>query len=194
MGTLFRPQIILIAVIGAVAALGGSPALAQSEDTISATVTPQVISITISDGDVDYRTLDAGETNNTISGTALEQQTITNQSNVAVNISLRSSDADDTDETGGAVDWDLVSCATAGSATDDFGHQYEVNDANATFEGTDFPADGTFANVATGTVDTLDETGGTDPDATLDLGICMPGTLTDTSQHDVTVTAIATEA
>lgn len=49
MGTLVRPQVILIAVIAAFAALGGSPALAGDEVTISATVTVKNISIVLTD-------------------------------------------------------------------------------------------------------------------------------------------------
>ena len=48
MRILFRPQVVLIAVIAAFAALGGSPALATHTETatVSATVTPAVLSVT----------------------------------------------------------------------------------------------------------------------------------------------------
>ena len=113
-----------------------------------------------------------------------------------MDISLRSSDANDSAPGAGGgpdIDWDLVSCAAAASATDDYGHQYEIDDANVIFLGTDFPDDGTFPNTFTSTVIALGANGAGDFAVDLDLGICMPSILSDTSDHTITVTVLATE-
>ena len=177
MGTLFRPQVILIAVIGAVAAL------AQQEDSaaISATVTAQIVAVSVSDGGVAYGTLALSDTNNTLSGTALEQQTITNDGTVLSSLSLGSGDAT------GAVLWNLVACASA--TTNAFGHQYELNDAGSltvgTFEPTEFSATNdpvdTLVNLVANT------------STTLDLGICMPTSTLDSGLHSIAVTVLLTE-
>jgi hypothetical protein len=190
MGTLFRPQVILIAVIAAVAALGGSPALAQSEDTISATVTPGLIAARVGDGSVAYGTVNLGDKKNTVvgdaEGGAAETQTVFNDGTISANLLLGSGDAT------GTVTWELIACASAGSET--FGHQYEVNNIDTTFNPTDFPADNSNADT---TVDLTagdgNDTSGTDQ-ADLDLGICMPASTADSSEHSITVTALLTEA
>ncbi len=181
----------LLTVFGAAVILAGGMFLPAGAEDVGVTVSVQVISLGISDGGVDYGILDAGETADTIDDT----QTVTNNSNVGVDISLRSSDAEDSapGAGGGDIDWDLVSCVAAASATDDYGHQYEINDTNATFSGTDFPATGTFDNTFTATVIAIDENGGTTFTFDLDLRICMPSILNDTSDHDIIVTVLATE-
>ena len=66
MRILFRPQVILIAIIAALAALGGSPALAthSPESTVSATVTPAVLSVTVDPTSVDYGTVELDTADN----------------------------------------------------------------------------------------------------------------------------------
>ncbi len=185
----FRPQVILIAVIAAFAALGGSPALAQQEnsETITATVTAQIIAVHVDDGSVAYGTLALDTTDNTLDGTAAETQTVLNDSSVTVNLLLGSSDA-----TGSTQNWNLVACASAGTET--FGHEYEVNSADATFDGTDFPADNSNVDTTVDlAADDFADGSGTD-EADVDLGICMPTSTTDSSPHSITVTALVTEA
>ncbi len=136
--------------------------------------------MSVTDGTVDYGILAVTESNNTFDGTtgnvtpAAEQQTITNDSNVSTNILLRSSDAI------GSTDWDLE--ATAGA--DQFIHSYDINAATPTW--TAFPAD----NSNSTSVVTLANNGNT---ATLDLRIDMPTSITYTSVHNITVTAVAIE-
>jgi len=183
MRILFRPQVILIAIVAAFAALGGSPALAQQDDfaAINATVTAQIVAVSVTDGSVAYGTLALGTSNNTLDGTALEQQTITNDGTVLSSLSLGSGDAT------GAVLWNLVACASA--TTNAFGHQYELNDAGSltvgTFEPTEFsatndPVDTLFNLVA-------------NTSTTLDLGICMPTSTLDSGLHSIAVTVLLTE-
>ncbi len=194
MGTLFRPQVILIAVIAAFAALGGSPALAQSEDTITATVTAQIIAVHVDDGNVNYGALALGATSNTIDDTdaAADQQRIFNDSPITVDLFVSSSNAIDTDPTPTDIDWGLVLCSSS-PGTDEFGHQFEVNDINNTFVGTDFPADNSNVDTAVNLIadDSADGTG--NDEATLDLGICMPSSANDPSPHSITVTVLVTE-
>ncbi len=66
MRILFRSQVILIAIVAAFAALGGSPALATHtpESTVSATVTPVVVSVIVSPTSVDYGVVELNTANN----------------------------------------------------------------------------------------------------------------------------------
>ena len=157
--------------------------MAATEGTVSATVTPQIISVTVTDGDVDYGTLDISESNNTFNGTAAETQTITNDSNVSADISLRSSDAYVVADT---TDWALA--GTAGS--DIFVHSYDV-DASGSASWTAFPFDGAFDNTYTSSVVTLTESGGANDNATLDLKIDMPSSISNTAAHSIDVTVQA---
>ena len=149
-------------------------------ETVTATVTPQVIAVSVLDGSVDYGILTVSESNNTIDGAtgsvqpAAEQQTITNDSNVSADILLRSTDA-----VGDTVDWDLEATADP----DQYIHSYDVNSAASW---TAFPAD----NSNSSSVVTL---ANKDDTATLDLRIDMPTSIADTSVHNITVTAVAIE-
>jgi hypothetical protein len=183
-GTPVKKLALLVVACSAFAVLLALPVLAE-EETISASVTPLIIDITVSDGAVSYGTLSPGGTRNTLGS---DSQRITNQSNVPVDIRLRSSDADDINPPI-ATDWALTGCASVG--TDTFGHQYDI-DGNGTFTGLDFPSDPSFANAYTAVVKTLDEAGGLTTDAFLELGICMPTLITNVVPHYMKVTVQAT--
>ena len=175
--------------IGGAAILAASALPALAAETVTATVTPQLIAVSVTDGGVDYGTLATSGSNNTFNGTlpALgDQQTITNDSNISANMALRSSDAAKTGAAG-VTDWALA--GTAGS--DAFVHSYDI-DASGSASWTAFTADGTFDNVSTGTVVNLDKSGGADSTATLDLKLDMPTSTTDITEHSITVTVIAT--
>ena len=154
-----------------------------AEDVVVATVTPQVVAVTVEDGVVDYGILDFSESSHTNTaaspaGTALETQTIDRSiSNVDIDITLSSSDA-----TGDSGTWNLVS---ATPVADEFRHEYDIN-ATATPVWADFPANHSYAATVT-----LTES---DTSATLDLQFAMPLSSTDTSVHSVTVTVLATES
>lgn len=170
-------SIAILGLLGMVIGVGTDAA------DVVATVTPQIISVTVADGTVDYGILDVDGSNNTFDGAATaDTQTITNTSNVSANIALRSSDAY---VEAGVTDWDLVGTAAA----DDFVHSYDINASGPTW--TVFPSDGTFGNTNTGTVVTLDASGGANDDATFDLKIDMPTSITDTDAHSIDVTVIA---
>jgi len=171
-----------IAILGVVGLAVGTGAGAAD---VVATVTPQVVSVTVADGTVDYGILPVnGGTNNTFDGLATaDTQIITSASNVSTDVLLRSSDAAKFGAAG-VTDWDLVATAAA----DDFVHSFDIN-ASGTAVFVAFPADGTFANTNTTSVVTLANNGDT---ATLDLKIDMPTSATDTSIHSIDVTVIAT--
>jgi hypothetical protein len=181
----------LLTVFVAFAALSGAlmlPAVAQDTDTVSATVTPCTVAASVADGGVAYGTVDLGTSKNTVEGDpnggALETQTVTNTGTCPADLRVKSSDAlrtsDDT------LDWELFSpCGNAGA--EQFGHQFEVNNAlggsPTTFTGIDFPADNAYTQ-GVGVVPALVGT------ATLDVGICMPASTGNSSEKTITITAL----
>jgi len=170
--------ICILGLVGMVVGIGIDAA------DVDVTVTPQIVSVTVEDGSVDYGILVAGGTNNTFDGAATaDTQTITSTSNVSTDILLRSSDAAKSGAAG-VTDWALA--GTAG--TDIFVHSYEI-DASGSATWAVFPSDGTFANTNTGTVVTLANNNDT---ATLDLKIDMPTIINDTTAHSIDVTVVAT--
>ena len=94
MHILFRPQVILVAVIAGVAALGGSPALADHsvESIVNATVTPAVLSVTVTPNSVDYDVVELSSTENVPDPTTF---TATNNGSITENIDIRGADTDD---------------------------------------------------------------------------------------------------
>ncbi len=174
-------SIMILGLVGMVVGV-----VVQADEIVTATVTPQTISVSVTDGTVDYGILDISNTNNTFDGAATaDTQTITNTSNVSANMALRSSDAAK-DGVPGVTDWALA----AAISTDVFVHSYDIDATSPTW--TAFPFDGTFDNTYTGTVVTLDASGGANDDATLDLKIDMPNSISDTTIHSITVTVLVT--
>ena len=169
----------LISSISILALVGLSVAVSVGAADVDVTVTPQVVSVTVTDGTVDYGTLAAGDSNDTFNGPAASTQTITSTGNVSIDVVLRSSDAYVIPNT---TDWALE--GTAG--TDIFEHSYAINAAST--PGFAFPFDGTFVNTNTGTVVTLPSNGNS---ATLDLGISMPTSIGNTAAHSIDVTVVA---
>lgn len=157
--------------------LVAAPVLAA--DTVTATVTPQLISVTVTDGEVAYGilALSPSSTSPTTKSTVdlSDPQVITNSGNVNEDFAVRSSDAV------GGTPWDLV--AATSISTDAYDHQYST-DNGANF--TDFPSDNDYtANVITNVVSSST--------ANLDLKILMPTGSTDASdQKTITVTVLAT--
>ena len=108
---LFRPQVILIAVIAAVAALGGSPALATHTETatVSATVTPVVLSVIVTPDILDYETVELTSTDNLPTPSSF---TAKNNGNITEDFEIRGADT---------TNWTLVSTAPA---TDEYRHEF----------------------------------------------------------------------
>lgn len=91
-----------------------SRVFAASTGVVSATVTPQNISVTVSDGAVAYGTLTLNDTEDTTSGGVNDSQLATNDGNVTEDFNIRSTDA-----TGGTT-WTLAGSAGA----DQFAHSF----------------------------------------------------------------------
>ena len=111
MRILFRSQVILLAVIAGVAALGGSPALAThtGESTVSATVTPAVLSVTATPTSVDYDVVELTSADNIPTPSTF---TATNNGSITENIDIRGANT---------ADWTLVSTVPA---TDQYRHEF----------------------------------------------------------------------
>lgn len=80
------------------------PALAATEGAVTATVTPQNISITVSDGTVAYGTMAANTSKDTTSGGLNDTQTATNDGNVSETFNIKGSNS---------VAWTLAGAAGA---------------------------------------------------------------------------------
>ncbi len=111
MRILFRSQVILIAVVAAFAALGGSPALATHtvESTVNATVTPAVLSVTVDPNTVDYGTVELGIQDNLPNPTTF---TAKNNGSITEDIEIRGANT---------ANWTLVSGVPA---TDEYRHEF----------------------------------------------------------------------
>jgi hypothetical protein len=116
-------KIVIALSTAALPALGAGKALAASTSTVAATVTPQNISVTVTDGTVAYGTVDLSSSKDTTSGGLDDSQTATNDGNVAEDFNITSTNA-----TGGTA-WTLAgtiganqykhSFCTAGSGSPD---------------------------------------------------------------------------
>ncbi len=138
--------------------------------SITATVTAQHVSLTVSPTSVAYGTLVLSTTKSTTSGELNNTFTITNDGNVTENITGISLDA-----TGGTT-WQLAGTA----ASDAYTHKFS-NSGTAPYTWTDFNADNTtYTDIKTGLTASA-----TTP---MDLKIGTPTTTTDYNQKSITVT------
>jgi len=147
------------------------PVVAATTDDVVATVTAQLVAVSVSDGAVAYGTLDLNTNQDTV--TLADTQTATNDGNVNVDLGIRSSDA-----VSGVTDWNLA----ASAGTDEFIHEFST-DSGTTWTG--FNVDNaTYSNIASGVA-----ASGTQD---FDLQIGTPTASTDSVEHTVTVTVLAT--
>ncbi len=166
MRILFRPQLILIAVIAGFAALGSSTALATHtlESTVSATVTPAVLSVSVSPGIVDYDVVELGTADNLPTPTTF---TATNNGSIVEDIDIRGADT---------ANWTLVSGAPG---TDEYRHE-------ASKDGFTTPIILTTSNQV------LDDTGiAVDGTVTVSLRLDAPTASTTAATQTAPVTVIA---
>lgn len=90
MQSTFRPILFFLVLI---TFIFGNLVWAANEATVTATVTPQSISLTVSDGTVAYGTASlSGSANTTSSGTN-DSQTVTNNGNVTEDFDIKGSDS-----------------------------------------------------------------------------------------------------
>lgn len=167
-----RSLLISIAILGLVGTVVGVAVGAQSTDDVTATVTAKLISVSVSSGTVAYGILDLNTTTTTV---ALGQtQTATNDSNVAVDLGIRSSDA-----TSSSTNWNLAAAAGDNAFTHEFstdGSSYAAFDVN----------NSTYSTLVSGVAASGSQT--------FDLRIGTPTTSSDSLEHTITVTVQATEA
>ncbi len=92
----------LLVLLLAALVLSVGKASAASTSTVAATITPQNISVTVTDGSVAYGTIDLSSSKDTTTGGTNDSQTATNDGNVAEDFNIKSGDA-----TGGTT-WTLA--------------------------------------------------------------------------------------
>ena len=159
--------------IGASALLAATalPALAAETGEVTATVTPQLVSLTITtDGSVAYGTLASNASQNTVS--LGETQTVQNNGNVNEDFRIKSSDA-----VSAGTDWDLA--ATTG--VDQYVHQFSI-DSGVVYG--DFPVDNEVTALLVSPVPA-------NSSQSFDLKITTPTESTNTDVHEITVTVVA---
>jgi len=167
-----KSLIASIAIVGLVGLVVGVGTQADTTADVSATVTAELISVSVLDGSVAYGILPVNASEDTISLT--DTQVVTNDSNVPADLAVKSSDAV------GGVNWNLV--AATGSL-DEFTHEYSSNDGGAWAT---FNVDNTtYAALATNVA--------VDGTQNLDLRIGTPSSVSDQDvQKTITVTVLAT--
>jgi len=167
-----KKLITSLSAIGLIA-LVAVPAMSATEGTVSATVTAQIVSVAVTDGNVSYGVLGLGTTEDTTLATGVDEtQNASNEGNVSVDLVIRSSDA-----TSGGTPWNLA----ASPATDEFTHEFSIDSgSNWIAFDIDNNASKTLATVATS------------GDQDFDLRIGTPDVSTDQLEHTVTVTVLAT--
>ena len=152
--------------IGASALLAASvlPALGATQDSVTATVTPQLVAVSILDGDVDYGFLGANSSQDTI--TLTDTQIVSNDGNVAQDFDIKGQSS---------ASWALAASADV----EQYRHEFSKT---ATFPGTAL----TLSNQS------LDTNVATSGATSLDLKITTPTSTAATVQQSVDVTVVAT--
>lgn len=150
------------------------PVWATDTETVSCTVTPKLIALTVEDGSVDYGPLDLNSEKSTKD--LGDNQTVTNTGNVNEEIEVKTSDAI------GGTTWTAAS--TAGS--DQFVHFWSANPGDGSPIWTAWSVADTYATL----VASLTSSG----TQLLGLKIHTPTAITDHEQKSITVTVLATEA
>jgi len=148
-------------------------AFAASTGTVSATITPQNISVSVSDGSVAYGTLGLSSSEDTTTAGVNDSQTATNDGNVTEDFNIRSTDA-----TGGSA-WTLG--ATPGA--DQYAHSYCTSNCDASPTWNNMTT--SYSSLATGV--------STSGNQLFDLQIETPTSSSDFVQKSITVTIQAVQ-
>lgn len=160
-------------VVSAVPLVVGGRAFAATTGTVAATVTPQNISVSVSDGTVAYGTLDLSDSQDTTTGGVNDSQTATNDGNVNEDFNITSTHA-----TGG-TQWSLA--ATIGA------NQYKHSFCTATCDSSP-----TWTAITTaGSYQALAGTVTPSGTSVFDLMIETPSSTSDYVQKSITVTVQA---
>jgi len=159
-------KILAITLIFSLAILGTS-AYAADSASVSATVTAQNVSLTVSDGSISYGTLALGGSKSTIDLT--DTQTVTNNGNVTEDFDIKGSNS------AGDV-WTIVD---ADPGTDDYMHAFSINSGSDwTYMSEDYKALTTSVSPSSTTP--------------LDLRITTPSSTSVFTEQTVSVTILAT--
>ena len=159
--------IATICILGLVGMVVGVAVKGATEAPVTATVTVQNISVTVTDGTVAYGTLAVNTTKSTLVGELADLQTATNNGNITENFNIRGTDSGT---------WTLG--AVAGSNV--YVHRFSTN-SGTTWTALTTPGYLTLA--------TTKAVGGTQ---TFDLQITTPTVSADYIEHSVNVTVQAT--
>lgn len=168
---------ICVLLLSAIPILGSGDAFASSTGTVAATVTPQNISVSVTNGTVAYGTLDVSTSKDTTSGGVNNTQVATNDGNVAEDFNISSSNA-----TGGTA-WTLA--GTIGA--DQYKHSFCTAGG-----GSPDPCDGTPTWTAMSTsYGALSSNVAASGTQRFDLKIDTPSSVSDYVQKSITVTVQA---
>lgn len=158
---------VLVVVVAAISAAAVVPVHGSDSESVSATVTIQHISLSVSDGIVEYGTLAEDDTLNTTAGGTNDTQTATAEGNVDTDLNILGADT---------ANWTLAS--TAGS--DEYTHSFST-DTGSTWTNLTLNAQ----TLATG----VSPSGAQDFD--LEIGTPTTSSTTDEQNADVVVQAVA---
>jgi hypothetical protein len=162
-------SLTLVALIGMIVAVGAG---ASDTGSVAATVTGEVVAVTVEDGTVAYGTLSPNDTENTV--TLVDTQVVTNTGNVAEDFTIKGTDVEGGWDIGPAADEDI------------YFHGWCIDlTAGCDAEG-EYTA---MTNGYTAFVSNKAAAGHTD----LDLWIHVPTVNTKTAQQAVNVDILATE-
>jgi len=167
-----RRILALVVALALVALVVPAAVFAVDTGTVSCTVSAVLVLVTVSDGSVDYGTVNVGATQNTTSSGVSDTQTATNDGSAIENFNIKSSDA------AGAVNWTLAGTQDA----DEFTHKFSKDSGSSW---TAMPADHSYTSLAIGIAK--------DSTQTFDLQIGMPTSATDYGTHNITVTVQAVQ-
>ncbi len=161
-----RSLITSIAILAVIGLAIGLAVQADTTDTVSCTVTPQAIAVSVDVGSVDYGVLDINDT----SGPSVVI-TATNNGNVTEKFEIMSSNS---------TNW-AISNSAVGAET--FMHEFATDDPT-------YAAYTAMDDTAYNTLDASVSTGGTQP---FKLRLKMPSSTTATDPQSPIVTVLATE-
>ena len=167
-----KSLIASICILGLVGMVVGVAVQGADTAPVSATVTPKLITVSVSPGTVAYGILGTNTTTSTIPAELDQTQTATDGSNVDVALNIKSSDAV------GGTPWELAAAAGENA----FVHKFKGGDAA---DWTQLPVD----NTTYATLDAKPAAGS----VAFDLQITTPTITTDYVLKTITVTVQVTE-
>jgi len=151
------------------------PVFAQATDTVSATVTVQNVSVSVTDGIVDFQTIASSGTKDTTTGGegVDDSQTATNDGNVSVDLDIKAVDT---------ANWTLG--ATAGVET--YTMKYCTSDCDSSPTWTSVGIHPSYATLATGVAASGSQV--------FDLQVGVPTSTSNYTEQTITVTVMASIA